>query len=110
MLNKETNPRAYKYHCPLGLHYFLQAPFPIYIMEGQSCVRVIDSDGKEGRKILLNGEGVTYLGITDSNGTEVKNKDILTVLNSLKTLFTANPAMEHLVEPVEWHIRNFEAV
>lgn len=97
------------YICPLGYHYFLKTPFPIYVMEGGNCQRVIDSLSEEGRGILLRGEGVLYSGIIDEGGTEVKDRDIVSVLKSLRDFFSAQPEFEYLMEPIEWHIKNFES-
>ncbi len=97
-----------EYLCPLGLHYFLKSPFPIYVMSGGRCVEVIDSDQERGRDILAKGRDITYLGITDREGNDVKNATILEVLNSLKKHFEGNPNYDYLLEPIEWHIRNFE--
>ena len=101
-------PSDTKYVCSLGSHYFIKSPFPIYVMGGGECVAVIDSDGDEGRDILIKGDDITYLGITDKNGMDVKNIGILEVLNSLKELFDGEPNYEHLIEPIEWHIDRFK--
>lgn len=71
-------------------------------------MEVLESNDKRARDILLNGEDITYLGITDEDGEEAKNMSILTVLKSLRELFAGDPMYDHLVEPVEWHIEQFE--
>ena len=97
-----------KYRCPLGAFYVIQAPFPLFVTVDGECVEVLESDDRRARDILLKGEDITYLGITDVDGEEAKNMSILTVLKSLKEFFAGNPMYDHLVEPVEWHIEQFE--
>jgi hypothetical protein len=109
-LQERSREAAVWYICPLGYHYFLKTPFPIYVMEEGSCQRVIDSLSEDGKAVLLNGEGVTYAGITDAGGMEVKNIDIVSVLKSLKEFFSTQPEFEYLIEPIEWHIKNFESI
>lgn len=86
----------------------IKSPFPVYELQDGEYVRAIDSDSEEGRNILLSGKGVLYIGITDAEGTEVSDMDILSVLRSLMELFGSERQYEHLAEPVAWHLRNFE--
>lgn len=97
-----------RYRCPLGTHYVIPAPFPVFIIERGECVEVIDSDSEKAREILLKGTDITYLGIIGQDGGEVRDMDILTVLRQLRELIARDPNLDHLLEPIDWHIERFE--